>query len=127
MSKACALLCNMEGSRLSRIFPEHPRVVNPRHLIEGLLQAVVNLHSRNIMHRDLKPENMVDKDGSLAICDLGSAKVIERLPAAVDFEEIASPVPTWDLTHGVTTLPYAAPEMLEYKPHGLPVDLWAIG
>ena len=79
------------------------------------------------MHRDLKPENMVVKDGSLAICDLGTAKVVEHSHAAVDFEEIANPAHTWDTTHGVATLPYAAPEMLEYKPYGLPVDLWAIG
>ena len=103
----------------------HVSDVDAEELMKGLVQSIGVLHSRNIMHRDLKPDNMLVKNGELSVCDLGTAKVVEQRADGV-LTELVNP-PTWDTTHDVATLLYAAPEMLRRKVYGLPVDLWAAG
>jgi len=85
-------------------------------LFETLLKAVKYLHDRKIVHRDLKPENLMlkdaDNDINLAIIDFGFA-------AQTDGTET--------LTGPCGSLNYCAPEVLQEKPHGLPVDMWSCG
>jgi len=48
------------------------------YVIRQLLEAIMHLHSRNILHRDLKPENVLmfskDKDNfKIKLADFGFA------------------------------------------------------
>eukprot|EP01009_Symbiontida_sp_KSa7_P008124 NODE_539_length_885_cov_717.589713_g412_i0.p1 GENE.NODE_539_length_885_cov_717.589713_g412_i0~~NODE_539_length_885_cov_717.589713_g412_i0.p1 ORF type:complete len:247 (-),score=39.56 NODE_539_length_885_cov_717.589713_g412_i0:117-857(-) len=90
--------------------------------------GVKALHSANVMHRDLKPDNcLVNADGTLKICDMGSGRAACDDPAAAgaDF-----------LTVVVMTQAYRAPEVLiqdvekrvgEETVYGVKVDVWSIG
>ena len=47
--------------------------------IEQILKGVQYLQSKNTVHLDLHKSNiLVNKDGTLRICDLGEAKVLEE-------------------------------------------------
>ncbi|KAI7881568.1 Pkinase-domain-containing protein [Lichtheimia hyalospora FSU 10163] len=88
-------------------------------MIRSVLKGLEYLHARNVVHRDLKPENLLfkspDSDAELAICDFGIAKLI-------DSEE--SPI---SRTTVCGSPGYVAPEVLQRKDHGAPVDIWAVG
>lgn len=80
-----------------------------------LLDAVAYIHSMGIVHRDLKPENILltsEKNNSdLKICDFGVATFCDAD----------------DITEHVGTILYIAPEVLNKKPYGKAVDVWALG
>ncbi|CAK8676999.1 unnamed protein product [Clavelina lepadiformis] len=83
--------------------------------IRDILEAVVYLHSKNVVHRDLKPENLLYSDDSetstLKVADFGLSKVNEK-----------GAMKTICGTPG-----YAAPEVLLGKKYSTSVDIWAIG
>ncbi|TPX67590.1 hypothetical protein SpCBS45565_g03692 [Spizellomyces sp. 'palustris'] len=85
-------------------------------LVRQLLTAIAYLHDMDIVHRDLKPENLLFKDPSedsdLMITDFGLSKMVEE----GNFLQTACGTPH-----------YVAPEILQQKGHGKPVDMWAIG
>ncbi|CAK4276809.1 hypothetical protein Ae201684P_009725 [Aphanomyces euteiches] len=85
-----------------------------RDLVKLLLEAVKYCHDCNVVHRDLKPENLLltskTDDASIKLADFGFAKRAD--------------VP---LTTACGTPGYVAPEVLESKPYGKPVDIWSIG
>ncbi|GBG31943.1 Protein kinase DC2 [Hondaea fermentalgiana] len=69
------------------------------------------LHHLGIAYRDLKPENLlITRTGYLKIADFGFAKKIK------------------DRTFTLCGTPeYLAPEIIQSKGHGCPVDWWALG
>jgi calcium/calmodulin-dependent protein kinase I len=100
--------------------------------IRQVLDAVNYLHERNVVHRgmfryqfsttpahnvpDLKPENLLyltrDPHSTLVLADFGIAKML-------DSNEV--------LTTMAGSFGYAAPEVMEKKGHGKPVDMWSLG
>lgn len=86
-------------------------------VIRSVLSGVKYLHDHHIVHRDLKPENILfrtkDPSSDIVIADFGIAKHLE-----------ASGEP---LTSLAGSFGYVAPEVLNHKGHGKPVDLWSIG
>ncbi|KAM5146622.1 calcium/calmodulin-dependent protein kinase type 1B [Mantella aurantiaca] len=84
-------------------------------LIQQVLDAVQYLHNMGIVHRDLKPENLLYatpfEDSKIMISDFGLSKI-----------EDGGMMATACGTPG-----YVAPELLEQKPYGKAVDVWALG
>lgn len=82
--------------------------------INQITQALLYLHSKNVIHRDIKPENLLlGANGELKIADFG-----------------------WSVHASATndrrttlcgTLDYLPPEMIEGKDHNSKVDLWSLG
>ncbi|ORY46587.1 calcium/calmodulin dependent protein kinase-like protein [Rhizoclosmatium globosum] len=86
-------------------------------IIKTVLEAVVYLHSKNIVHRDIKPENLLfrSKDSNdLVIADFGLSKISDG--------EALNNLRTLCGTPG-----YMAPEVILKTGHGKSVDLWSIG
>jgi calcium/calmodulin-dependent protein kinase I len=86
-------------------------------VLRSILSGVKYLHEHDIVHRDLKPENILyrtkDPSSDIVIADFGIAKHLHSS------EE--------QLTSLAGSFGYVAPEVLNHKGHGKPVDLWAIG
>jgi calcium/calmodulin-dependent protein kinase I len=100
--------------------------------IRQVLEAVNYLHERNVVHRgmragpfeiaeadlplDLKPENLLyltrSPESELVLADFGIAKML-------DSNEV--------LTTMAGSFGYAAPEVMEKRGHGKPVDMWSLG
>ncbi|XP_047703582.1 calcium/calmodulin-dependent protein kinase type 1B isoform X1 [Prionailurus viverrinus] len=85
------------------------------HLVGQVLGAVSYLHSLGIVHRDLKPENLLYatpfEDSKIMVSDFGLSKI-----------QTGNVLGTACGTPG-----YVAPELLEQKPYGKAVDVWALG
>ena len=90
-----------------------------RNLVKSLLVGVQYMHSKNIVHRDIKIENLlsIEKNGQVIakIVDFGSATELpDNGRCLQQYERIG-------------TLQYLAPEIIECRPYGKEVDMWAIG
>ena len=96
----------------------------PMHLVKKitkqLLEAIRDIHSKNIIHTDIKPENILltrrlkriklDKDINIRLSDFGTAHT------TADKCEF-----------GIGTLEYSPPETLIGLPYGKSADIWSIG
>ena len=114
---------------------------NAAQLVKQILEGVNYLHSIDIVHRDLKPENLLFKDSTpnspLMITDFGLSKVAHDDLGL--HTSCGTPVYVgktfcfyWIdgdflLTLSLFIVEYIAPEIIQKKGHGKPVDMWAIG
>ena len=83
-------------------------------MIVQLCQALIYLHSKNIIHRDIKPENiLLDEKDNLKLADFGWS----------NFGEHGTKRDTY-----CGTLDYLAPEMATKDHiHDYRVDIWSVG
>ncbi|KAG6009536.1 hypothetical protein E4U21_002172 [Claviceps maximensis] len=85
--------------------------------IKQIMTAVDYLHDNDVVHRDLKPENLLyvtrEVDSNLILADFGIAKTLDSK------EETLKTM--------AGSFGYAAPEVMEQKGHGKPVDMWSMG
>lgn len=91
-----------------------------KHVMWQMLQGISYLHANNIVHRDIKPENVLVASTSpltLQFTDFGFANFID--PTA--------PSPATDMKSMVGTGCYMAPEVIDLRGHGKPVDVFATG
>ncbi|CAI2374246.1 unnamed protein product [Moneuplotes crassus] len=78
-----------------------------------MVLALEHLHKNNVIYRDLKPENvLINTDGYIKLTDFGLAK--ENVMTDKDAKSFCG------------TPEYLAPEILERKGHGKPVDWWSL-
>ena len=130
--------CNAAGERVS--------VQQAMHIAASMCEALAFLHAARVIHRDLKPSNILlrrrqpaaptlpigDSSQWLAVvADFGNSAVVQE---EFNFpEEKKRRTLTWAasgarLTRGVTTLCYAAPEMLvPGETYAYPADVWSFG
>lgn len=90
-----------------------------RIIMKQLFEAVMFVHSKNVVHRDLKPENiLLDDNFNIKVSDFGFAKVLESNEMLFDL---------------CGTPGYLAPELLraslcdDANGYGRAVDMWACG
>jgi len=79
-----------------------------------VLTALSYMHKKGIAHRDLKPENLLFKDRTyqtIKIADFGESKLCAGR----------------SLSTYCGTPDYMAPEIIQGKPYGPEVDMWALG
>jgi len=87
------------------------------HIIHKIAETIKYLHDNKVVHRDLKPENILfANDGTLKICDFGSAHKSKN--------DIAYNI---KMKSNVGTPLYVAPEILSNGTYSHMVDLWSIG
>ncbi|CAD8170899.1 unnamed protein product [Paramecium pentaurelia] len=78
-----------------------------------MLKGLDQIHKKHIAHRDLKPENVLIQDGTLKLCDFGSAK--EMTGTTINTPYIVSRF-------------YRAPELLlGVTNYTESIDIWAFG
>uniref|UniRef100_A0A7S4P4D8 Non-specific serine/threonine protein kinase n=1 Tax=Paramoeba aestuarina TaxID=180227 RepID=A0A7S4P4D8_9EUKA len=101
----------MEGGALTKAISDYN--LQEKHIAficRSVLLALESLHKIHICHRDLKSENiMFTKEGEVKLIDFGLAETIKD---GWVIDVLGSPF-------------WIAPEMIQLKPHGPPVDIWA--
>lgn len=91
-----------------------------KHAMWQVITGVAYLHDHNIVHRDIKLENVLVAQTDplrLQLTDFGFANFIDP----------ASDAPARDLNSLVGTGSYMAPEVIDGRGHGTPVDIFASG
>ncbi|XP_077134217.1 microtubule-associated serine/threonine-protein kinase 4-like [Ranitomeya variabilis] len=91
--------------------------------------GVEYLHSYGVVHRDLKPDNLlITSDGHIKITDFGLSKVGVMTPNTNIYKHSAEDISREFLDFEMCgPLKYTAPEVIQNKGYGRPVDWWAMG
>lgn len=97
-------------------------VSHSKRLLIDLLQALHFLHLEGYCHRDIKMSNLLlNYKGELKLCDFGLTRKIDNSYSMESIDKTKM-----DLTPGVVTLWYRAPELLlGSKKYDTKVDIWA--
>jgi len=103
----------LNGGTLSQVVGVHkfsePEIV---YITKQVLQGLEFLHENQLAHRDLKSGNiMLDLNGNVKLIDFG----------------LCSDISQGQVVHMVGSPFWMPPEMIQRKPHGLPVDIWSFG
>ena len=131
--------------RESNAAGERVSVQQAMHIAASMCEALAFLHAARVIHRDLKPSNILlrrrqhgahlpigDASQWLAVvADFGNSAVVQEelsFPDEKKRRTLTSAASGARLTRGVTTLCYAAPEMLvPGETYGYPADVWSLG
>lgn len=91
-------------------------------MVEGLGNALIYAHERNIVHSDFKPGNcFITKDGNMKVLDFGIARAVKNPGAAEGETTIFDPGKL-----GALTPAYASTEMLEGEEPDTRDDIYAL-
>eukprot|EP00928_Gymnodinium_smaydae_P067402 TRINITY_DN5036_c0_g2_i1.p1 TRINITY_DN5036_c0_g2~~TRINITY_DN5036_c0_g2_i1.p1 ORF type:complete len:434 (+),score=64.29 TRINITY_DN5036_c0_g2_i1:51-1352(+) len=104
-------LCHKDLCTLTseRVFSE----ADAADILPGVLSALRHIHQLQIVHRDIKPEN-------IAVSGDGSARVMDFGISASMFDEV-------EMRRKCGSPGYMAPEIIDQKSYGPPVDIFAFG
>lgn len=87
-------------------------------IIREIIKGVDYLHEVGVVHCDIKPENILCKSKQwplqVKLCDFGLANFYDKYNNST-------------MTAMIGTPGYVAPEVIQRKPYGPPVDMWACG
>lgn len=82
---------------------------------KDLCQALIMCQEKNIIHRDIKPQNIfIAEDGSFKLGDFGIARTMDKTTNA-------------EITAGIGTYSYMAPEVFQGQPYGRTADIYSLG
>ena len=81
-------------------------------ITERILEALVLVHSQQIIHLDIKPENIMFDGKTLKLCDLGAATILGP-------HEVFQPTGA--------TVHYSAPEVIKREGGTFVSDVWSVG
>eukprot|EP00052_Salpingoeca_macrocollata_P026562 m.247258 g.247258 ORF g.247258 m.247258 type:complete len:1160 (-) comp22595_c3_seq2:28-3507(-) len=91
-------------------------------------QGVKYLHSRDFLHRDIKSANLlVSAQWCVRLSDFGTARILSQIEKSNSSAHTHGALTSRDMTRGVGTLLWTAPEILSMQSYGLPVDVYSFG
>eukprot|EP00812_Abedinium_dasypus_P012068 NODE_559_length_1481_cov_392.308555.p1 GENE.NODE_559_length_1481_cov_392.308555~~NODE_559_length_1481_cov_392.308555.p1 ORF type:complete len:438 (+),score=107.47 NODE_559_length_1481_cov_392.308555:77-1315(+) len=116
---------------LERVCRESLAMAQVRQLSCGLVLAIAYLHSAGVYHRDLKPANcLANRDCSVKVCDFNLSRVWEvQQPNPPHNEPKAGKEreSRRQLTRGVASRWYRAPEVVLGIVYTEMLDVWSVG
>uniref|UniRef100_A0A7E4UUP6 non-specific serine/threonine protein kinase n=1 Tax=Panagrellus redivivus TaxID=6233 RepID=A0A7E4UUP6_PANRE len=110
-------------------------------VVDGLLSAVEFLHKKEVIHRDIKPANVfiksLDDHHQILLGDFGLARNTQEMEILKESSAASTETPAnssetdtpaaSDMTKGLGTVLYAAPEQLTSNNYTLSVDIYSAG
>lgn len=113
------VLRNKEEEGLRKLHHKTTKELERLVVAQQISSALLYLHRRRIIYRDLKPGNVgFDFDGNVKLIDFGLAKELNPNERRLH---------TFQMTGGVGTVRYMAPEVQLDKPYNLKADCYSFG
>lgn len=120
------------------------RVGTAIRIFQQISSGLAHVHKKGVVHRDLKPHNLfrsLEDEGVFLVGDFGLSKLIQResnkkknkhnlhspvyaSPSADALVPHQAPI---ELTEGVGTASYAAPEQVTTRTYGMKADIFSLG